>query len=213
MLSKYSKRFKRWSHVFNLDLGTASTNDKWHLTIPWATSVHAVHHKIPVGSRFNAIFSFSEFGARQNLDRINIISISWARSCQYQCECKHLSKYSKRFKSYESGPTYFTNCPVTDESELGPGKASTNDKWHSTIPWATSCQYQCACKISTQYSTTAQTDRGWTGVLIRHTLKDNLQASLSVDFLRVVQLKSCLRDIVPRDWEYRQANDRCFYMY
>ena len=42
----------------NLNLGNASANPKWHLTIPWATS------------------------------------------CQYQCICKILSKYSKRFKSY-----------------------------------------------------------------------------------------------------------------
>ena len=42
----------------NLNLGNASANPKWHLTISWATS------------------------------------------CQYQCVCKILSKYSKRFKSY-----------------------------------------------------------------------------------------------------------------
>ena len=27
-------------------------------------------------------------------------AISWARSCQYQCQCKSLSKYSKWFTSY-----------------------------------------------------------------------------------------------------------------
>ena len=31
------------------------------------------------------------------------------------------------------------------------GKTSTNSKCHLTISWATSCQYQCACKISSQY--------------------------------------------------------------
>ena len=29
----------------------------------------------------------------------------------------------------------------------------TNPKCHLTISWATSCQYQCVCKISSQYST------------------------------------------------------------
>ena len=33
------------------------------------------------------------------------------------------------------------------------GKTSTNPKCHLTISWATSCQYQCVCKISSQYST------------------------------------------------------------
>ena len=35
---------------------------------------------------------------------------------------------------------------------LNLGKTSTNPKCHLTISWATSCQYQCVCKISSQYS-------------------------------------------------------------
>ena len=35
---------------------------------------------------------------------------------------------------------------------LSLGKTSTNPKCHLTISWATSCQYQCVCKISSQYS-------------------------------------------------------------
>ena len=63
-------------HCFqNLNLGKTSTNPKCHLTISWATScqytnVYAkFHHNIPLISRDRAIFTFSEFGARQNLDR------------------------------------------------------------------------------------------------------------------------------------------------
>ena len=36
---------------------------------------------------------------------------------------------------------------------LNLGKMSTNPKCHLTISWATSCQYQCVCKISSQYFT------------------------------------------------------------
>ena len=36
---------------------------------------------------------------------------------------------------------------------LNLGKTSTNPKCHLTTSWATSCQYQCVCKISSQYST------------------------------------------------------------
>ena len=52
-----------------------STTPKCHLTISWATScqytnVYAkFHHNIPLSSRDRAIFTFSEFGTRQNLDR------------------------------------------------------------------------------------------------------------------------------------------------
>ena len=35
---------------------------------------------------------------------------------------------------------------------LNLGKNSTNLKCHLTISWGTSCQYQCLCKISSQYS-------------------------------------------------------------
>ena len=59
----------------NLNHGKTSTNPKCNLTISWATScqytnVYAkFHHNISPRSRDRAIFTFSEFGARQNLDR------------------------------------------------------------------------------------------------------------------------------------------------
>ena len=36
---------------------------------------------------------------------------------------------------------------------LNLGNASANPKWHLTVSWAISCQYQCVCKISSQQST------------------------------------------------------------
>ena len=36
---------------------------------------------------------------------------------------------------------------------LNLGIISTSPKYHLTISWATYCQYQCVCKISSQYST------------------------------------------------------------
>ena len=62
-------------HCFqNLNLGKTSTYPECHLTISWATScqyqyVCKIHHNIPLSSRDRAIFTFSEFGARQSLDR------------------------------------------------------------------------------------------------------------------------------------------------
>ena len=63
----------------NLNLVKTSTNPKCHLTISWATSyqytnVYAkFHHNIPLSLKNRAIFTFSEFGARQNLDRWKMI--------------------------------------------------------------------------------------------------------------------------------------------
>ena len=63
-------------HFFqNLNLGKTLTNPKCHLTISWATSCQytdvyeTFHYNIPLSSRDRSIFTFSEFGARQNLDR------------------------------------------------------------------------------------------------------------------------------------------------
>ena len=58
----------------NLELGKASTNEKCHFAISWARScqynVYAtVYQNIPLSLRDKAIFTFSEFGARQSLDR------------------------------------------------------------------------------------------------------------------------------------------------
>ena len=111
-----------------------------------------VYQNIPLSSRDRAIFTFSEFEPRQrlgqnipnslrgkfhcfqnlNLDKTSTnpkchFTILWATSCQYQCVCKILSKYSKRFKSYRhfsrtgrgqnfhkrSKDKIFTNCPMT----------------------------------------------------------------------------------------------------
>ena len=84
----------------------------------------------------------------------------------------------KIFQMVQKLWSIFANCPRTDAQNLELGKASTNNKWHLTFPWARSCQYQCVCKISSQYSTCAFFAEGlgirWLGC-IGHTLKVNLQ--------------------------------------
>ena len=91
-LSKYSSQFKRQGHFHffriwrsakprpmmnvilqqthffqNLNFSKNSTNLKCHLV---NTNVYVkFHHNIPLSSRDRVSFTFSEFGARQNLDR------------------------------------------------------------------------------------------------------------------------------------------------
>ena len=97
---------------------------------------------ITLSSRDSAVITFSEFGARQSLDRWKMSFRNLlARSCQYQCLRNSLSKYSTQ----EIGPfSLFYNLAL--------GKNSTDDKCHFAIPWARSCQYQCVCKILSKYS-------------------------------------------------------------
>ena len=94
-------------HCFqNLNLGKISTNPKCGLTISWATScqyqcVCKISSQYSISSRDRVIFTFSEFGARQSLDRWkmsfrnllgSILLISMFR--------KSLSKYSTQFKRW-----------------------------------------------------------------------------------------------------------------
>ena len=79
---------------------------------------------------------------------------------------------------------------------LNLGNASANPKWHLTISWATSCQYQCVCKILSKYSKRFKSYRHFlrTGrwqnlhkqagdkikcLIIGHTMKVNLQFQLT----------------------------------
>ena len=133
ILSKYSKRFKSKMFTFfqNLNLGKTSTIPKCHLTIPWATSCQYTkvcakfHHNIQLSSRDRAIFTFSVFWARQNLDRwkmtfrnplgyILIISMFTQKSIKIFHSVQEIRPFS-----------LFQNLAL--------GKASTDDKCHFAI--------------------------------------------------------------------------------
>ena len=102
------------------------------------------HHNILLSSRDRVIFTFSEFGARQSLDQ-------WKMSfCNLVGYILLISMFTQTFiKIFHSVQeiglfSLFQN--------LNLGNASTNSKRHLTISWATSCQYQCVCKILSKYS-------------------------------------------------------------
>ena len=82
------------------------------------------HHNIPLSSRDRAIFTFSEFGAWQNLDRHDILQSLWARSCQYQCLRRSLIKIFQYVQEIR---------PFSLFQNLLLGKASTDDKCHFAI--------------------------------------------------------------------------------
>ena len=55
----------------NLELSKTSTDKKYYFAISWARSCQhqCLRNNIPLSLRDRAIFTFSEFGARQSLDR------------------------------------------------------------------------------------------------------------------------------------------------
>ena len=56
---------------------------------------------------------------------------------------------AKFYQNIPNGLTVKFHC----FQNLNLGKTSTNPKCHLTVSLATSCQYECVCKISSQYST------------------------------------------------------------
>ena len=88
---------------------------------------------------------FSEFEPRQNLD---LSQISFDNLIGYilsisVCMQNFITIF---FTVLQIGPfSLFQNLEL--------GKASTDKNCQFGISWARSCQYQCVCKISSQYST------------------------------------------------------------
>ena len=67
------------------------------------------------------------------------------------------------------------------------GKTPTNHKCHLTISWATSCQYKCVCKISSQYSTQSKRFhffRIWSSAKPRP-MKNVISQSLGLDLVNI----------------------------
>ena len=111
-----------FSHFQNSELGKASTVEKCHFAISWARSCLFTQKFIEI---FHSVQKIGLFSLFQNLalckastnDKCHF-AISWTRCRQYQCVCKILSKYSKRFRVIgflheQSGDKILTNCPVT----------------------------------------------------------------------------------------------------
>ena len=71
-----------------------------------------------------SLFQFLELG-KASTDKKCQFTISWARSCQYQCLRKCLTKYSIQFK--RKGHFHFFQNLALD-------KASTDNKCHFAIP-------------------------------------------------------------------------------
>ena len=93
---------------------------------------------------FDNLIGFSEFEPRQKLN-------------QSQMSFDNLMGYILSISMFmQTFITIFHSvqeiAPLLLFQNLELGEASTNPKCHLTISLATSCQYQCVCKIPSQYS-------------------------------------------------------------
>ena len=103
-----------------------------------------VYQNIPLSLRDREIFTFSEFGRLEKLrSMINVILQL------LELDLININVSAKFYQNIPNSLRVKFHC----FQNLNRSKTSTNPKCHLTISWATSCQYQCVCKISSQYST------------------------------------------------------------
>ena len=133
----------------NLNLGKNSTNLKYHLTISWGTfcqyqcvgkisSQYSTQFKRKRHYRF-----FRSWRSAKPRPMINVI-------LQFlELDLVNINVSAKFYQNIPNSLRVKCHC----FQNLNIGKTSTNPKWHLTISWATSYQFQCVCKISSQYST------------------------------------------------------------
>ena len=134
-----------FSRFQNLELGKASTAEKFHFAIPWARICQYQCLRKSFFSKDSTRFKghFHFFRKWRSTDDKCYFAIPWTRSCQYQNILQYLIKIVQTVKSYG----HFSQ---TVRGQLG--KASTDEKCYFEISWARSCQYQSLRKILSKYS-------------------------------------------------------------
>ena len=98
---------------------------------------------------FHSVQEIGPFSLFQNLE---LGKASTDEKCISQSLGLDLVNINVYAKVYQNIPLSSRDRAIFTFSELNLGNASANPKWHLTIPWATSCQYQCICKILSKYS-------------------------------------------------------------
>ena len=144
-----SSRDSAISRFQNLELGKASTNEKYHFAISWARSCQYQHLRNSLSKsstqfkRLSHFYCFRIWRSAKPLPMINVI-------LQFlELDLVNIHVSAKFYQNVPNGFRFKFYC----FQNLNLGKTSTYPKCHLTISLATSCQYQCVCKISSQYST------------------------------------------------------------
>ena len=128
----------------NLELGNASTNKKCNFAISWARccQYQCLRNSLSKYStqfqRWGHFHFFRIWRSAKPRPMINVI-------LQFlDLDLVNINVSAKFYQNIPNGLRVKFHC----FKNLNLGKTSTNPKCHLTISWATSCQYQCVCKIS-----------------------------------------------------------------
>ena len=134
----------------NLALGKASTDDKFHVAIPWVRTFNIklsakFYQNIPNG--LSVKYQFFFFRIWTSAKPRPIPNVIW----QF---------HGLHFVNTNVYANFHHNIPLSSRDravfiffqnyELG--KTSTEEKWHFAISWARSCQYQCLHNSLSKYS-------------------------------------------------------------
>ena len=144
-MKNFIKIFQKVQEIELLfDFGPQQNLDQWQMSFDnplgyilsismCMQNVIIIFHSVQEIGPFS-FFQNLEFGKASTDDKCHF-AISWARSCQYQCVCKCLSKYSTRFKSCAHfsrtvrGQTTSQIVRWRTSLNFDLGTSSTNDKW------------------------------------------------------------------------------------
>ena len=133
----------------NLEFGKASTNAKCHLAISWARSCQyqcLCNSLSNYSTQFKRKGHFNLFRIWRSAKSRPIINVI----LQFlELDLVNINVSAKFYQNIPNGLRVKFHC----FQSLNLGKTSTNPKCHLTISRGTSCQYQCICNISSQYST------------------------------------------------------------
>ena len=136
-----------YSHFQNLELGKASTDKKCQFAGLDLVNINIyanVYQNITLSSRDRAIFTFFQIWRSAKPRPMINVTLKFL-----ELDLVNINVYAKFYQNIPKGLRVKFHC----FQNLNLGKTSTNPKCHLTISWAISCQYQCVCKISSQYST------------------------------------------------------------
>ena len=90
--SQCSTQFKRWCHFHFFRIWNGYILSILMSMQNFITMFHSVQEMVPF-----LLFQNLELGKTSTVEKW-LFAISWARSCQYQCLCRSISKYSTQFK-------------------------------------------------------------------------------------------------------------------
>ena len=132
----------------NLELGKASTDKKCQFAIFWATSckyqcLRKSLSKYSTQFKRYSHFHFFRIWRSAKPRPMTNVSLQFL-----ELDLVNINVSAKFYQNIPNGFRVKFHC----FQNWNLGKTSTNPKCHLTISWATSCQYQCICKISSQYS-------------------------------------------------------------